>query len=94
MQLSQAFAEMMFKHGFVHCDPHAANVLVPLCLMPSEAFFGEALIYFSMKTVGHESPFIFRYIVNRFGWNAYTHAISILALMVIYFFVNMSNMID
>ncbi|CAI9762228.1 unnamed protein product [Fraxinus pennsylvanica] len=26
--LSQAFAEMMFKHGFVHCDPHAANVLV------------------------------------------------------------------
>ncbi|KAL8051323.1 hypothetical protein ABFS82_06G138100 [Erythranthe guttata] len=26
--LSQAFAEMMFKHGFVHCDPHAANVLI------------------------------------------------------------------
>lgn len=26
--VSQAFAEMMFKHGFVHCDPHAANVLV------------------------------------------------------------------
>ncbi|EPS72759.1 hypothetical protein M569_01996, partial [Genlisea aurea] len=26
--LSEAFAEMMFKHGFVHCDPHAANVLV------------------------------------------------------------------
>lgn len=26
--MSQAFAEMMFKHGFVHCDPHAANVLV------------------------------------------------------------------
>ncbi|KAH6777804.1 ABC2-like protein 9 [Perilla frutescens var. hirtella] len=37
--LSQAFAEMMFKHGFVHCDPHAANVLVrPL---PSGSIFGK-----------------------------------------------------
>ncbi|XP_058109073.1 putative ABC1 protein At2g40090 isoform X2 [Magnolia sinica] len=26
--VSQAFAEMTFKHGFVHCDPHAANLLV------------------------------------------------------------------
>ncbi|KAL6957420.1 hypothetical protein U1Q18_047013 [Sarracenia purpurea var. burkii] len=26
--VSQAFAEMMFKHGFVHCDPHAANLLI------------------------------------------------------------------
>ncbi|THG20863.1 hypothetical protein TEA_024083 [Camellia sinensis var. sinensis] len=26
--VSQVFAEMMFKHGFVHCDPHAANLLV------------------------------------------------------------------
>ncbi|KAG9453997.1 hypothetical protein H6P81_006901 [Aristolochia fimbriata] len=26
--VTQAFAEMMFKHGFVHCDPHAANLLV------------------------------------------------------------------
>ncbi|CAM8913585.1 hypothetical protein QQ045_031157 [Rhodiola kirilowii] len=26
--ISQAFAEMMFKHGFVHCDPHHANVLI------------------------------------------------------------------
>ncbi|OWM87429.1 putative ABC1 protein At2g40090 isoform X2 [Punica granatum] len=26
--VSKAFAEMMFKHGFVHCDPHAANLLV------------------------------------------------------------------
>lgn len=26
--VSQAFAEMMFRHGFVHCDPHAANLLV------------------------------------------------------------------
>ncbi|KAJ0044389.1 hypothetical protein Pint_06489 [Pistacia integerrima] len=26
--VSQAFAEMIFKHGFVHCDPHAANLLV------------------------------------------------------------------
>jgi len=28
LQVSQTFAEMMFKHGFVHCDPHAANMLV------------------------------------------------------------------
>lgn len=34
MQVTQTFAEMIFKHGFVHCDPHAANLLVrPL---PSE----------------------------------------------------------
>ncbi|KAK8487241.1 hypothetical protein V6N11_013964 [Hibiscus sabdariffa] len=26
--VSQTFAEMMFKHGFVHCDPHAANLFV------------------------------------------------------------------
>ncbi|KAK7387453.1 hypothetical protein VNO78_28271 [Psophocarpus tetragonolobus] len=28
MLVSLTFAEMMFKHGFVHCDPHAANLLV------------------------------------------------------------------
>ncbi|KAF2581771.1 hypothetical protein F2Q68_00001727 [Brassica cretica] len=27
-EVSQTFAEMMFKHGFVHCDPHAANLIV------------------------------------------------------------------
>lgn len=26
--VSQTFAEMIFHHGFVHCDPHAANLLV------------------------------------------------------------------
>ncbi|KAK4277837.1 hypothetical protein QN277_015771 [Acacia crassicarpa] len=26
--VSQTFAEMIFKHGFVHCDPHAANLFV------------------------------------------------------------------
>ncbi|PRQ59430.1 putative cadmium-transporting ATPase [Rosa chinensis] len=26
--VSETFAEMMFKHGFVHCDPHAANLIV------------------------------------------------------------------
>nr|XP_043617331.1 putative ABC1 protein At2g40090 [Erigeron canadensis] len=26
--VSQTFAEMIFKHGFVHCDPHVANLLV------------------------------------------------------------------
>ncbi|XP_020086606.1 putative ABC1 protein At2g40090 [Ananas comosus] len=25
--VSEAFAEMIFKHGFVHCDPHAANMM-------------------------------------------------------------------
>lgn len=42
MQLSQAFAEMMFKHGFVHCDPHAANVLVRPLPSGSRSIFGEA----------------------------------------------------
>lgn len=26
--VNQAFAEMIFKHGFVHCDPHAANMMI------------------------------------------------------------------
>ncbi|XP_074564746.1 putative ABC1 protein At2g40090 isoform X2 [Curcuma longa] len=26
--VNHAFAEMIFKHGFVHCDPHAANMMV------------------------------------------------------------------
>ncbi|WOL02016.1 ABC1 protein [Canna indica] len=26
--VNQAFSEMIFKHGFVHCDPHAANMMV------------------------------------------------------------------
>lgn len=26
--VTEAFAEMIFKHGFVHCDPHAANMMV------------------------------------------------------------------
>ncbi|KAK6145493.1 hypothetical protein DH2020_022313 [Rehmannia glutinosa] len=49
--LSQAFAEMMFKHGFVHCDPHAANVLVRPLPSGSRSIFGEALFRsFSMET--------------------------------------------
>ncbi|KAL0402904.1 UNVERIFIED_CONTAM: putative ABC1 protein [Sesamum radiatum] len=39
--LSQAFAEMMFKHGFVHCDPHAANVLVRPLPSGSRSIFGK-----------------------------------------------------
>ncbi|KEG08873.1 ABC transporter [Trypanosoma grayi] len=31
-----AFGDMIFKHGFVHCDPHAANILVRPS--PSEAW--------------------------------------------------------
>ncbi|KAG0556022.1 hypothetical protein KC19_11G019900 [Ceratodon purpureus] len=26
--VSQTFSEMIFRHGFVHCDPHAANMMV------------------------------------------------------------------
>eukprot|EP00899_Mesostigma_viride_P010575 jgi/Mesvir1/19519/Mv06895-RA.2 len=31
--LSAAFARMIFRHGFVHCDPHEANLLIR-CLPP------------------------------------------------------------
>lgn len=27
-QVSQTFADMIYTHGFVHCDPHEANLLV------------------------------------------------------------------
>eukprot|EP00897_Mesotaenium_endlicherianum_P008641 jgi/Mesen1/7805/ME000408S06903 len=33
--VSEAFGEMIFHHGFVHCDPHAANLLVRLEPSPS-----------------------------------------------------------
>ncbi|KAG8390107.1 hypothetical protein BUALT_Bualt01G0049200 [Buddleja alternifolia] len=39
--LSRTFAEMMFKHGFVHCDPHAANVLVRPLPSGSKRIFGK-----------------------------------------------------
>lgn len=42
MQVSQAFAEMMFKHGFVHCDPHAANLLVRPISSRGFSLFGES----------------------------------------------------
>ena len=27
-KISQMYAEMIFKYGYVHCDPHPGNVLV------------------------------------------------------------------
>lgn len=39
--LSQTFAEMMFKHGFVHCDPHAANLLVRPHPSTKRSIFGK-----------------------------------------------------
>ncbi|KAK9127997.1 hypothetical protein Syun_016794 [Stephania yunnanensis] len=38
--VSQAFSEMIFKHGFVHCDPHAANLLVRPMPSGRRNFFG------------------------------------------------------
>ncbi|KAJ3682659.1 hypothetical protein LUZ60_012886 [Juncus effusus] len=37
--VSEAFAEMTFKHGFVHCDPHAANLMVRPLPASSSSFF-------------------------------------------------------
>ncbi|KAL8218110.1 hypothetical protein R6Q57_021483 [Mikania cordata] len=39
--VSQTFAEMMFKHGFVHCDPHAANLLVRVLPSARSSIFGK-----------------------------------------------------
>ncbi|CAH1418871.1 unnamed protein product [Lactuca virosa] len=38
--VSQIFAEMMFKHGFVHCDPHAANLIVRALPSGRSSIFG------------------------------------------------------
>uniref|UniRef100_A0A7C9ANF1 ABC1 atypical kinase-like domain-containing protein n=2 Tax=Opuntia streptacantha TaxID=393608 RepID=A0A7C9ANF1_OPUST len=38
--VSEAFAEMIFKHGFVHCDPHAANLLVRPLPSGKRSIFG------------------------------------------------------
>ena len=37
LQISETFAEMIFHHGFVHCDPHAANMM--LRVKPGKVFF-------------------------------------------------------
>ncbi|KAJ4822898.1 hypothetical protein Tsubulata_035437 [Turnera subulata] len=39
--VSQAFAEMMFKHGFVHCDPHAANLFIRPLPSGQRSFLGK-----------------------------------------------------
>lgn len=39
--VSQTFAEMMFKHGFVHCDPHAANLLIRPMPSGNTSIFGK-----------------------------------------------------
>ncbi|KAJ9540697.1 hypothetical protein OSB04_027203 [Centaurea solstitialis] len=38
--VSKTFAEMMFKHGFVHCDPHAANLLIRTMPSHKRGIFG------------------------------------------------------
>ncbi|XP_050156554.1 putative ABC1 protein At2g40090 isoform X2 [Malus sylvestris] len=40
-KVSESFAEMMFKHGFVHCDPHAANLLVRPLPGSGKSFLGK-----------------------------------------------------
>ncbi|CAB4270930.1 unnamed protein product [Prunus armeniaca] len=36
---------MMFKHGFVHCDPHAANLLVRPLPYSGKSILGETLLH-------------------------------------------------
>ncbi|EMS67717.1 hypothetical protein TRIUR3_33699 [Triticum urartu] len=38
--VNKAFAEMIFKHGFVHCDPHAANMMIRPLPQDSKKWFG------------------------------------------------------
>ena len=35
---------MMFKHGFVHCDPHAANLLVRPVPSEKKSILGEDVL--------------------------------------------------
>ncbi|KAI3916631.1 hypothetical protein MKW98_026373 [Papaver atlanticum] len=37
-EVSKIFAEMIYRHGCVHCDPHAANCLFSLFLLTIRAF--------------------------------------------------------
>lgn len=38
--MNRAFAEMIFRHGFVHCDPHAANMMIRLAPTNERKFLG------------------------------------------------------
>ncbi|KAH7278749.1 hypothetical protein KP509_38G054700 [Ceratopteris richardii] len=46
--VNQAFAHMIFRHGFVHCDPHAANMMVRL-MPPGAKFHTSSHVLFSNK---------------------------------------------
>lgn len=41
---------MIFKHGFVHCDPHAANMMIRPMPQDSRKFFGEKYLYLASQT--------------------------------------------
>ncbi|PSS33321.1 ABC1 protein [Actinidia chinensis var. chinensis] len=49
--VSQAFAEMMFKHGFVRFDPHAANLIIRPLPSGKMSILGESFVY-SMRGTG------------------------------------------
>ncbi|KAJ8443903.1 hypothetical protein Cgig2_032727 [Carnegiea gigantea] len=44
--VSEAFSEMIFKHGFLHCDPHAANLLVHPLPSGKRSILGEMFDFF------------------------------------------------
>ncbi|CAL5366308.1 unnamed protein product [Camellia sinensis] len=54
--VSQVFAEMMFKHGFVHCDPHAANLLVRPLPQGKRSILGEAFVHIDISNRGKRKP--------------------------------------
>ncbi|KAF5959659.1 hypothetical protein HYC85_000868 [Camellia sinensis] len=54
--VSQVFAEMMFKHGFVHCDPHAANLLVRPLPQGKRSILGEAFVHIDISNWGKRKP--------------------------------------
>lgn len=61
MQVSQAFAEMIFKHGFVHCDPHAGNMMVRSLPSSKWNIFGEK---FSELFLNDANPFFYHILLN------------------------------
>ena len=50
--LSHIYSEMIFKHGFVHCDPHPGNVLVKRTSQQNAQI---VLLDHGLYTVSHET---------------------------------------
>lgn len=63
-KLGKVYSEMIFVHGFVHCDPHPGNVLIQKC--PNSRKTQIVLLDHGLYQVG---TFLYRTVWNLWSFN-------------------------